>query len=126
MNEGAITVQGSFYIDASRCVVRVTTTAWADKRGLHEKKSLMFLRRQCKGLNVLEEDASAIGAENVLPRILNLDECEDGVYDVVVCNERCDYETGYVGDYDYRLVRANAQREALLTTSTPQEPSSCT
>ena len=92
----------------NRCVVRLRTTMWADKSGLHTKKSLTFLRRKSEGFNVLEEDASAVGVEEVLPRILNLDECEDGIYEVVVCNESHDWETGYVDNYDYRLVLANA------------------
>ncbi len=99
--------QGPVDVNVSRCTVRVKTTTWADKRGLHTKKSLTFLRRQCEGFNVLEEDTSAIGAEEVLPRILNLDEVEDGIYNVVVCDERRDWEGGYVDDYDYRLVTAN-------------------
>lgn len=93
----------------NRCVVRLCTTMWADKRGLHTKKSLMFLRRKSEGFNVLEEDASAAGVEEILPRILNMDECPDGVYEVVTCNESRDYETGYIDDYDYRLVTANEQ-----------------
>lgn len=101
--------QGPVDVNVSRCVVRVKTTTWADKKGLHQKKSLTFLRRRCEGFNLLEEDAGAIGAEEVMPRILNLGECEDGIYKVVACNERRDYETGYVDDYDYRLVTANAQ-----------------
>ena len=101
--------QGPVDVNVSRCTVRVKTTTWADKRGLHTKKSLTFLRRQCEGFNVLAEDASAIGAEEVLPRILNFNEVEDGVYNVVTCNESRDYETGYVDDYDYRLVTANAE-----------------
>lgn len=95
----------------NRCVVRLRTTMWADKTGLHTKKSLTFLRRKSEGFNVLEEDASAAGVEEVLPRILNLDECPDGVYEVVVCNESRDYETGYVDDYDYRLVTANVHAQ---------------
>lgn len=92
----------------ARCVVRLKTTMWADKHGLHTKKSLKFLRRQCEGLNVLEEDASMVGADEVLPRILNLDQCDDGIYEVVTCNESHDWETGYVDYYDYRLVTANS------------------
>lgn len=88
----------------SQCVVRLRTTAWRDKNGLHLKKSLTFLRRQCIGFNLLEEDAGAIGAEEVLPKIENLDECKDGIYMAVVCNESRDWESGYVDDYDYRLV----------------------
>ena len=101
-------VQGPVDVNVSRCTVRVKTTVWADKRGLHTKKSLTFLRRQCEGFNVLAEDVSAIGAEEVLQRLVNLGEVEDGIYEVVVCNESHDYETGYVDDYDYRLVTANA------------------
>ena len=100
--------QGPVDVNVSRCTVRVKTTVWADKRGLHTKKSLTFLRRQCEGFNVLAEDVSAIGAEEVLQRLVNLGEVEDGIYEVVVCNESHDYETGYVDDYDYRLVTANA------------------
>ena len=48
-----------------------------------------------------------------MPRILNLGEVEDGIYEVVVCNESHDYETGYVDDYDYRLVTANASVTGL-------------
>ena len=70
------------------------------------KKSLTFLRRQCEGFNVLDEDVDSMGAEEVLPRILNLNGVEDGIYVVVLCNERHDYETGCVDDYDYRLVPA--------------------
>jgi len=109
--------QGPVDVNVSRCTVRVKTTTWADKRGLHTKKSLTFLRRQCEGFNVLAEDASAIGAEEVLPRILNFNEVEDGVYNVVTCNESRDYETGYVDDYDYRLVTANAKVSGAGTAS---------
>lgn len=108
MSTEAMLAQCPVDVNVSRCTVRVKTTVWADKRGLHTKKSLTFLRRQCEGFNVLAEDASAIGAEEVFPRILNLGEVEDGIYEVVVCNESHDYETGYVDDYDYRLMPANA------------------
>ena len=73
------------------------------------KKSLKFLRRQCEGFNILEEDSGAIGAEEVLSRILNLWDVEDGIYEVMTCNESHNYETGYVDDYDYRLVAAKAE-----------------
>ena len=110
--------QGPVDVNVSRCTVRVKTTAWADKRGLHTKKSLTFLRRQCEGFNILAEDADAIGAEEVLPRIVNLGEVEDGIYEVVACNESYDYETGYVDDYNYRLVTPNAK---LSGPNGPQE-----
>jgi len=86
------------------CIVRLKTTTWADQRGLNLRKSLTFLRRQCTGFNLLEEDAGMVGAQEVIPRIINLEECNDGVYEVVSCNESHDYETGHVDDYDYKLV----------------------
>lgn len=89
---------------SSRCVVRLRTETWADKTGLHTKKSLTFLRRKCEGFNMLEEDCDAVGAGEVLPRILNLDQCADGIYDVVACNQSRDWETGCVDDYDYQLL----------------------
>ena len=88
----------------SRCVIRVRTTTWSDKRGLHQKKSLTFLRRQSKGFNLVESDLEAIGAEDVLHGILNFCDVEDGVYEVVLCNVSHDFETGYVERYDYKLI----------------------
>jgi len=86
------------------CVVRLTTTFWKNERGIFSKKSLTFLKRRCVGYNVLEEDCSAVGAEEVMPKIVNLNEVVDGIYVVVTCNESRDYETGCIDDYDYRLV----------------------
>jgi hypothetical protein len=86
------------------CIVRLRTNTWSDSKGLHSKKSLRFLRRRCKGHNLLEEDSKAIGADEIWPRIINLDTCEDGVYQVVTCNESRDYETGSIDDYDYELI----------------------
>ena len=117
--------QGPVDVNVSRCTVRVKTTVWADKRGLHTKKSLTFLRRQCEGFNVLAEDVSAIGAEEVLQRLVNLGEVEDGIYEVVVCNESHDYETGYVDDYDYRLVTANAIGQRGAACGASAAPTGC-
>lgn len=88
----------------SRTVVRLTTSSWSDKRGIHLKRSVQFLRKQCIGHNPLEEESSEIGAESVINRIVNLDTCEDGVYSVILCNIGRDWETGVVDDYDFQLV----------------------
>lgn len=93
-------------VEQDVCAVRLTTSAWKDDRGVHLKKSLLFLKRQCVGFNILAEDCSMIGAEEVVPKITNIDSVPDGVYRVVVCNESCDWETGHVDDYDYKLVSA--------------------
>lgn len=88
----------------NKCVVRLRTTMYSDKKGIHIKKSLTFLLRQCEGYNIIEEDSSNVGAEEIFHRIINFDKCEDGIYEVIPCNERHDYETGYIEYYDYKLV----------------------
>jgi len=88
----------------ANCVVRVSTTSWADRRGLHMKKSLTFLRRQCKGINLIEEDIRATSPTETMFRISNWNEVTDGLYTVEICNESRDWESGYVEDWDYRLV----------------------
>jgi hypothetical protein len=86
-----------------RCVVRLRRTGWHDAKGIHQRIDLTYLKRHCRNFNILDEDAYNIGADQVLPRITNLNECDDGVYEVWPCNEKQDWETGYVDDYDYRL-----------------------
>jgi hypothetical protein len=87
----------------NRCIVRLKTSAWTDKRGVYLKKSITYLRRLSKGYMILKEDAENICAE-VIEGITNLDECEDGIYEIVTCNESYDWEMGYVDNYDYMLV----------------------
>jgi hypothetical protein len=62
------------------------------------------MRRLSTGHDFLSEDTSMVGADEVIPQIVNLDEVEDGLYRVITVNERRDWESGYVDSYDYRLV----------------------
>lgn len=89
----------------SKCVVRLTTTAWSDKRGLHTKKSLTFLRKQCcRGVNLLEYEADNSSAGEAISLITNLANCKDGVYAVELYDKSRDWETGYIDSCDYKLV----------------------
>lgn len=88
----------------SRCVVRLSTSAWSDKRGLHLKKSLTYLRRKSQGWNALADEADAVGDLDAFGSIINLDECEDGVYEVVTRNHSRDWETGIIDGYDLKLI----------------------
>lgn len=88
---------------SDREVVRVRTSVWGDRRGVHVRRSVTFLRRQSSGIGMLDAEISAVGAEQAVARILNLDECADGIYQVVLCNQKRDWETGYIDDYDFRL-----------------------
>jgi len=97
-------------MDTNRCIVRLRTSAWADPRGLHIKKSLTFLKRRCEGFNILSEDIGSIGAQEVAERITNIDECEDGIYEVIVGSIDKDWESGLAEDYDYRLVKTEKEK----------------
>ncbi len=85
-------------------IVRLSTSWWNNNRGLFMKRSLTYLKRKSSGYNIFDEDSVEIGASEVFPRITNLNDCEDGVYKVNICNVSIDYETGAVDDYDYILV----------------------
>lgn len=91
--------------DNSICTVRLKTSYWSDSNGVYTKKSLTYLRRKSQGYNLLKEEVSAVGAEDAVKIIENLYDCEDGIYEVVVCNERRDWEAGYIDQYDFKLVR---------------------
>lgn len=85
-------------------VVRLRTSTWSDRKGVHIRRSLTYLRKLCRGFNVLEEDVSNLGAEDAVGQITNLEECPDGIYEVRVCNQSTDWETGYVDGYDLKLI----------------------
>jgi hypothetical protein len=85
-------------------VVRVVTTSWMDSKGLHTKRSLNVLKRKSFGFNILEGECSSVGAENAVGNIINLQDVLDGIYEVVVCNASRDFETGFVDDWELKLV----------------------
>jgi hypothetical protein len=88
----------------SKLVVRLTTSMWHDKNGLHMRRDVRFLKRKSFGYNILYEDATWVGADEVINRIVNLYEADDGVYEVITVNESEDWETGCIEDYDYKLI----------------------
>ena len=87
-----------------RHVIRLRTSFWRDKTGIHMKRSLITLRRKSSGYSVIEDDADMAGADKILSKITNLSECVDGIYEVVLCNISHDFETGYADDWDYELI----------------------
>lgn len=90
-------------MNESTCVVKLSTSAWQDKRGIHVKRSLTIVRRKSGTFPILEQDASDSGVAETVGRIINLDDAEDGLYVVSTCNEHRDWEGGFIDDYDYRL-----------------------
>jgi hypothetical protein len=91
-------------IPESRAIVRIKTETWSDQRGIYTKKNIRYLRRKSLGFNILEEDVNNIESQEVIDRIINLHDVKDGIYEISTCNEKRDYETGYIEDYDYKLI----------------------
>ena len=90
---------------APRTVVRLATSYWGDRRGVHQRRSITYLRRLSRGeVHLVEEYADNAGAEDALRAFTNLHKCADGVYEVHMTNVLRDYETGYIDDYDLELV----------------------
>ena len=87
-----------------KLVVRVRTSHYAKRNGLVQTKSVTVMRRMSQGHDFLGEDASMVGADLVMARITNLHEVDDGLYQVVTVNEGRDWETGYLEEWDYKLV----------------------
>lgn len=84
--------------------VRLTTSSWVSKRGIHIQRNLITLQRLSdRAHDFLREDAGNIGSPEVFSRITNLNSCEDGIYEVYLVNQKKDWETGHLEDYDYEL-----------------------
>ena len=86
------------------CIARVITSVWHDSRGVYIKKSLNFLKRKSVGFNVIDEDCSNIGVDEVVHRIINFNDVPDGIYRVITCDESRDWETGAIEDWNYKLI----------------------
>ena len=95
----------------NKTIIRLRTSYWLDKRGLHQKRDIIFLRKKCDGFIFLEEDAMSGGPDIVMKAIVNLDKCKDGLYLVIPVNISTDWETGYIDDYDYELVEYKDNNE---------------
>jgi len=91
------------------CIVRLTTTAWSDKRGVHLKKSLSYLKRRCTGNHFLKEDCDNVGEDDVMTRITNIHHVPDGIYLVKLIDVKLDRESGYAEDWDYELIEINSK-----------------
>lgn len=91
--------------DKCKCVVRLSTSCWHNGNEVNIKRTLRYLKRKCKGFNLLDEDCRNIGAKEVVESITNLDDCEDGVYEIVTCQEWSSWETPHIIEgYKYKLI----------------------
>ena len=111
MSDVLLAVEVKQVEDKPSTVVRLRTTSWWDGKGLHIKRSLTVLRRRSIGHCQIEEDVSAVGATETAALIENLDDCKDGVYEVVLCNVGRDWETGHIDSWGYKLLPFTEEEE---------------
>ena len=90
--------------ERTQIVVRLRRSFYHDNDGAYQRTTLRYLKRHTKGFNVFDDDCSMIGADDVIPRIVNLAECKDDIYQIVICNAHKDWETGQVESWDYKLI----------------------
>jgi len=94
-------------------VVRIKTSYWTSNRGLHSRRELTYQLRLSdpESLAVLADCIGEFLDSNGNSRIKNWMDCEDGLYEVCIDKQSCDWETGIIDDWDYILVpykKANA------------------
>lgn len=90
--------------------VRLTTTTWADKRGVYQKRCIRYLRRRSSGTSgtsVIEYDAEEC-ADVVFKQLGDLRKHADGIYEVVA-RVTYDFDRVYIDDYEYHLERCDEQ-----------------
>ena len=104
--------RGATFDSEDVCVVRLTTSAWSGMRGTHLKKSLVVMRRMSRGYPLLVEECADVGAIAALAKVINLYEVCDGLYQVRICDVQQDWETGYIEDYNYKLIPFNKEPQA--------------
>lgn len=86
------------------CIVRVTISSWLDGRSLHYKKSLTTLKRKSSGYGlILLEEEDLHSDPDLIKRIINFNEVDEGIYELKVINEWREPEWGIVEDYDLIL-----------------------
>jgi hypothetical protein len=84
------------------CVVKVETEAYKRGNKYFYGKTLRVIKSKST-FDLLEEEVSNVGIMDTLEYILNLDQCETGLYYLVTCNHSFDIESGHVDGYDLRL-----------------------
>lgn len=90
--------------DTVKLVVKIITSYWHDQKGLYSKKTIRFLKRKSLNYNILLEDSDNISSKEVIQNIVNLHEVDDGEYEVAMVNQKYCNETGYLEEYNYKLI----------------------
>lgn len=85
--------------------VRISTSYWGDfSRGvISVKKRIQFLKKLSETAFFLE-DCGVAGVDEIVKHIANLEECKDGIYEVVLIRV---LETGHKDNWQYKLIKTD-------------------
>lgn len=89
----------------NKTIVRISRNYFRNRKGEFVKQTKISpLKRKCTGQQLIEYDYDNVDCEYIIDRIINLEELKDGIYELIPINLGTDFETGYIQDYDYKLV----------------------
>ena len=86
-------------------IVRLSTSYFKSKNGIHCKKTIRPLKRLSSGYyDILEDEIDAIGVQEAVEKIENLYACADGIYELICCDCNYDWESGCLEEFNYTLI----------------------
>ena len=104
--------EGDKYIP--KCVVKITSSTYFDKNNnLVIQKKINVLKRKSDSMHIYMRDCLEFDASDISDKIINLNECGDGVYTIDACDHQYAYESGFmtneVDDYNYFLTKIKSE-----------------
>lgn len=85
------------------CVVRVGTESFKRGDTYFYGRTIRVIKKKTE-VDYLSDDCQQVGTQEAIENILNINTVEDGIYQLVFCNVSKDYETGYIDDFNFKLV----------------------
>lgn len=80
------------------CIVRLSRSTYKRGSRFISETSISWLKSKSE-LSIYD----ITDLEDVFD-IINIEECEDGLYNLVACNFSRDYESGMIDDWDVKLI----------------------
>jgi len=85
-------------------IVRKRTASWVSSCGSVSRSiTLRRLKRLSSGIDWVGEEVGMVGADDFLNSVENLQQVEDGIYQLVLIPGGTDYETGHMDSWSWRL-----------------------
>mgnify|MGYP001583061104 CR=1 FL=1 len=89
-------------------IVRVSTNYFKSKNGalVYQRKVKPLSKKSTQdALEVLYEEVEIGGIDYMLKGIINLNDVDDGVYELKMVNITHDWETGHIDGWDWKLFK---------------------